>query len=134
MKDTAKDPVNNKDTGNNRFTVEKAVVIKHESPGPSLASPPPSPAEETKKFWLVESKPAEESVLGRPSGSVNAAAKNFQTDLSGISRYEKQRFWGWLCDEDGLVDVTETEEHQIHQTATRHSKIGGPAKVREWLA
>ncbi|CCX12612.1 Protein of unknown function [Pyronema omphalodes CBS 100304] len=23
-----------------------------------------------------------------------------------MARYQKQRFWGWLCDEDGRVDVT----------------------------
>jgi hypothetical protein len=81
-----------------------------DTPGPSHPPPPPSPAEAMDKFWLIESKPAEETVLGSSSRPANAATTKSgsinKKDLSGISRCEKQSFWGWLCDEDGRVDVT----------------------------
>ncbi|CCX05240.1 hypothetical protein FPQ18DRAFT_384435 [Pyronema domesticum] len=99
MKNDHKDNNKNKKAEALKLPVRETAnqpAPKPDSPGPSPPPPPPSPAEEA--ILGSSSRPANAATT-KP-GSVN------KKDLSGMSRYEKQRFWGWLCDEDGRVDVT----------------------------
>ncbi|KAI5815824.1 hypothetical protein BZA77DRAFT_294013 [Pyronema omphalodes] len=83
-----------------------AVIPKPDCPRTCPPPAPPSPVECVAEYSLADRKLKDVTAVSRSGDISGLANSKSSVDPSGMSRYQKQRFWGWLCNEDGRVDAT----------------------------